>query len=151
MICDGWWEKRDYFFGGLFSAFDLDSLIPIFLSNCSLALFTVLVVLSAHKILVVAVNLKLKLSMLILYEAMWFEHLQKYPISRNICRDKGRWRHLHARRWWLQKSPCRNIATSSHRRSVASMFSAHVSSIYSSKNLEFSKPILRHRSLSAAQ
>ena len=47
-----------------FSAIDLDSLIPIFLSNCSLALFMVLWVLSAHKILVaVAVNLKLKLSM----------------------------------------------------------------------------------------
>lgn len=34
-----------------FSAIDLDSLIPIFLSNCSLALFMVLWILSAHKIL----------------------------------------------------------------------------------------------------
>ena len=81
MICDGWWEKRDYFFGGLFSAFDLDSLIPIFLSNCSLALFTVLGVLSAHKILVVAVNLKLKLSMLILYEALWLNICKNIPFQ----------------------------------------------------------------------
>ena len=88
MICDGWWEKRDYFFGGLFSAFDLDSLIPIFLSNCSLALFTVLGVLSAHKILVVAVNLKLKLSMLILYEALWLNICKNIPFQGTYVETK---------------------------------------------------------------
>ena len=64
----------------LFSAIDLDSLIPIFLSNCSLALFMVLWILSAHKILVCCcgqLEVKIVNVLCMLLTLLWFAECLK--------------------------------------------------------------------------
>ena len=139
-----------------FSAIDLDSLIPIFLSNCSLALFMVLWILSAHKILVCCcgqLEVKIVNVLCMLLTLLWFAECLKWKwdflqrFSNSVQRSF--WRHLHA------NDDCKNHHVATLQLLPLADLSLFLNLVlptcpaYSPK--EFSKPIiLRHRSLSAA-